>query len=642
MFISNIIFFRENISTNRRATITLKILLVEFPDVRHRTSPFAYTKTHFEELLVSHGNYVSPVKYNPDGVSVYGSMRDYFEKMSSGNLTIEGYVLNQGADLPVWLELPYSKSYYNGLTSSSDQIFTDAIDVANNAGLDTSTSSNVKLAIIYAGSTMSSYIVNNFIYGSLNPKQSGDKYIMGERLGWPLPTIQENINDKFSRIGIHVHEFAHTIGIGHASGSRADVMQSSRNGDYAAPAPLNPLHRSQKGWLSPIIIIGQQEWNVYYSITSPQVFRINSSSNNDYFIVENRRFNQNMIIGTTLVPDYNNSAFFPPAWPHGTISQGIFVWRSVNGYLFDYSNNGLIYASGNLGATCPEGIPSQTDDGVPFPGHCNVRVLSPWSDSRNPWCPPNSCVFVPNTRYSSNVGMEILEVNDFQGYIRVKLYANNPEDAPPSKPRNLTVTLNPQSYPIVNWDANTEPDMPGGQYKIWRAFTTTSEPITFHQAGSINISGGGAKPPSTYSWLDYDVCGAGSGGGRIYYTVSAVDNTNLESVRANHDWIPWQMVFCKDKPGYEAIAISEYKLYSNFPNPFNPLTTIQYDIKEAGLVHIKVYDILGTEMTELVNEFKEKGKHFITFDASNLPSGVYIYSIRANDFIANYKMTILK
>jgi hypothetical protein len=201
-------------------------------------------------------------------------------------------------------------------------------------------------------------------------------------------------------------------------------------------------------------------------------------------------------------------------------------------------------------------------------------VLSPWSDSRNPWCPPNSCVFVPNTRCSSNVGMEILEVNDFQGYILVKLYANNPEDAPPS-----------------------------------------------------NISGGGAKPPSTYSWVDYDICGAGSGGGRIYYTVSAVDNTNLESVQANHDWIPWQMVFCKDKPGYEAIAISEYKLYSNFPNPFNPLTTIQYDIKEAGLVHIKVYDILGTEMTELVNEFKEKGKHFITFHASNLPSGVYIYSI---------------
>ncbi len=85
-----------------------------------------------------------------------------------------------------------------------------------------------------------------------------------------------------------------------------------------------------------------------------------------------------------------------------------------------------------------------------------------------------------------------------------------------------------------------------------------------------------------------------------------------------------------------------FKLHQNYPNPFNPVTTISYQIKEQGLVQLKVYNLLGQEIVTLVNEVQSPGIYEALFDASNLPSGVYIYSLRANDFVQNSKMTLLK
>lgn len=87
---------------------------------------------------------------------------------------------------------------------------------------------------------------------------------------------------------------------------------------------------------------------------------------------------------------------------------------------------------------------------------------------------------------------------------------------------------------------------------------------------------------------------------------------------------------------------TEYALRQNFPNPFNPVTTILYQVKEEGLVQLKVFNLLGQEMTTLLNEVKPAGYYSLNFDASNLPSGVYVYSVQVNDFIQNRKMTLIK
>lgn len=88
--------------------------------------------------------------------------------------------------------------------------------------------------------------------------------------------------------------------------------------------------------------------------------------------------------------------------------------------------------------------------------------------------------------------------------------------------------------------------------------------------------------------------------------------------------------------------LNEYKLFDNYPNPFNPSTTISYQLKESGHVSLKVYDILGKEIAELVNEFKDKGSYESTLNASALSSGIYFYRIKVNDFISSKKMLLTK
>ncbi len=86
----------------------------------------------------------------------------------------------------------------------------------------------------------------------------------------------------------------------------------------------------------------------------------------------------------------------------------------------------------------------------------------------------------------------------------------------------------------------------------------------------------------------------------------------------------------------------KFGLYQNYPNPFNPSTTINYSIPAAGNVELKIYDILGNEVANLVNETEESGNHSVLFDASKLASGVYLYTLRANNFVQTKKMMLLK
>ena len=104
----------------------------------------------------------------------------------------------------------------------------------------------------------------------------------------------------------------------------------------------------------------------------------------------------------------------------------------------------------------------------------------------------------------------------------------------------------------------------------------------------------------------------------------------------------------------EGIIPKEFVLYQNYPNPFNPSTTIKFSIPSVGAEHVqplhvllKVYDLLGREVATLVNEEKPPGNYEVTFSAegggaTNLPSGVYFYTLRAGDFLETKKMLLMK
>ncbi|MEP7146060.1 MAG: T9SS type A sorting domain-containing protein [bacterium] len=87
---------------------------------------------------------------------------------------------------------------------------------------------------------------------------------------------------------------------------------------------------------------------------------------------------------------------------------------------------------------------------------------------------------------------------------------------------------------------------------------------------------------------------------------------------------------------------SDYELSQNYPNPFNPATHINFDLPLDGKVSIKLFDISGKEVATIVNEVKTAGYYSINFNASSLSSGVYFYSISANNFTATKKMMVVK
>jgi len=92
----------------------------------------------------------------------------------------------------------------------------------------------------------------------------------------------------------------------------------------------------------------------------------------------------------------------------------------------------------------------------------------------------------------------------------------------------------------------------------------------------------------------------------------------------------------------EIVKPKEYELYQNYPNPFNPSTLINYRISESGLVTLKVYDVRGTEVVNLVNEKMEAGSYKVSFDGSNLSSGIYLYQLKVNSFVETKKMILIK
>lgn len=94
--------------------------------------------------------------------------------------------------------------------------------------------------------------------------------------------------------------------------------------------------------------------------------------------------------------------------------------------------------------------------------------------------------------------------------------------------------------------------------------------------------------------------------------------------------------------GSEGETPVSYKLSQNYPNPFNPVTLINFAIPKTGFVSLKVYDLLGKEVSSLVNETKAAGNYNVMFDASNLSSGIYFYKLETSSFTDTKKMVIIK
>jgi hypothetical protein len=90
------------------------------------------------------------------------------------------------------------------------------------------------------------------------------------------------------------------------------------------------------------------------------------------------------------------------------------------------------------------------------------------------------------------------------------------------------------------------------------------------------------------------------------------------------------------------VAPEEYRLYQNFPNPFNPATIINYKITQKGYVTLNVYNLVGQMVATLVSEYQEPGTYTKRFEAADLTAGVYLYKLQVNNFSSVKRMTLIK
>lgn len=137
----------------------------------------------------------------------------------------------------------------------------------------------------------------------------------------------------------------------------------------------------------------------------------------------------------------------------------------------------------------------------------------------------------------------------------------------------------------------------------------------------------------------------------IVFDSQLFDSSNKIIFKLGSDWtyydaanLPANQIGSKPTDVKDVELPMSYSLSQNFPNPFNPETTIKYQINKAGLVSLKVYDLLGREVATLANEFKPAGKYNSQFSISNsqLSSGVYFYRLQTEEFSQTKKMIVIK
>ena len=175
------------------------------------------------------------------------------------------------------------------------------------------------------------------------------------------------------------------------------------------------------------------------------------------------------------------------------------------------------------------------------------------------------------------------------------------------------------SSPIVSLNWNTATELNNSGFSIQRKASTEWQDIAF-------IEGNGTTTEkNSYSYID-DISSV-ENNGKLYYRLKQIDFDGSYSFSSE--------VLVMLSP-------AEYKLSQNYPNPFNPVTRINFQLPYDSYVTLKIYDVVGNEVATLINENKVAGNYNFDFNASSLASGVYFYKLKANDFVQNKKMILIK
>lgn len=170
---------------------------------------------------------------------------------------------------------------------------------------------------------------------------------------------------------------------------------------------------------------------------------------------------------------------------------------------------------------------------------------------------------------------------------------------------------------VLNWRTETEVNNYG--FDVERS----SDKNSWNTIGFVH-GNGNSNSPKQYSFADNSVSGAG----KYFYRLKQMDNDGTTEYSK-------VLEIAFDQP-------MEYALGQNYPNPFNPTTAITFSVPEAGFVNLSVFDLLGQKVAELVNSTINAGTYTMDYDATNLQSGIYFYTMKAGSFTETRKMMLTK
>jgi hypothetical protein len=210
----------------------------------------------------------------------------------------------------------------------------------------------------------------------------------------------------------------------------------------------------------------------------------------------------------------------------------------------------------------------------------------------------------------------------------------------------------PSTGGTIPFDISVVNAGPGMPFTVWARIKLPTGAYTAPNIGPVTINPGvgvivmrprvltvpGSARPGLYYQLLY---------ANTTFTYPAIDADSFSFTKTivpgDNGPMVWEFT-CSGElfPGEVAATPTTSSVMSNYPNPFNPSTTIRFTLGEAANVNLTVYDVNGREVANLVNGYRQAGAQAVTFDGSNLASGVYLYKLTANGQTSIAKMILMK
>jgi hypothetical protein len=191
---------------------------------------------------------------------------------------------------------------------------------------------------------------------------------------------------------------------------------------------------------------------------------------------------------------------------------------------------------------------------------------------------------------------------------------------------------------VLNWTTATEVNNYG--FEVERSLVIGNQSLENWEVIGFVEGNGNSNSPKDYSFIDACPFGENPSSGNLQYRLKQIDTDGSYQYYSTIAEVEITITGIED-PATSGLP-TEFSLSQNYPNPFNPETRIEYQVAKFEMVSLKVYDVLGNEITTLVNETKAPGKYEIKFDGSELSSGMYLYKLQAGQFVQTRKLLLLK